>query len=89
MFTLTQAFALALASIILIAVPGPSVMFVVGRALSYGRRNALASVAGNAIGCYLVGVVIALGLGPLLERSDMLWSSPTEWCFCLSLKQAV
>ncbi|WP_283117557.1 hypothetical protein [Corynebacterium stationis] len=44
MFTLTQAFALALASIILIAVPGPSVMFVVGRALSYGRRNALASV---------------------------------------------
>ena len=73
MFTLTQAFALALASIILIAVPGPSVMFVVGRALSYGRRNALDSVAGNAIGCYLVGVVIALGLGPLLERSDMLF----------------
>lgn len=73
MFTPTQAFALALASIVLIAVPGPSVMFVVGRALSYGRGNALASVAGNAIGCYLVGVVIALGLGPLLERSDMLF----------------
>ncbi|RAX48088.1 LysE family translocator [Arthrobacter sp. AQ5-05] len=73
MVTLTQALALALASIVLIAVPGPSVMFVVGRALSYGRRNALASVVGNALGCYLVGVVIAVGLGPLTEGSDLLF----------------
>lgn len=49
-------------------------MFVVGRALSYGRRTALASVLGNSIGCYLAAVCIAIGLGPLLQRSDLLFS---------------
>lgn len=50
-------------------------MFVVGRALAVGRANALAIVVGNAIGCYLVGVAIALGLGPLLERSEVLFQT--------------
>lgn len=71
--TLSHAGALALACVLLIAVPGPSVMFVVGRALSRGRPAALASVIGNAIGCYLVGLAVALGLGPLLERSELLF----------------
>lgn len=71
MITTTQSIGLALASIVLIAVPGPSVMFVVGRAFSHGRTNALASVLGNAIGCFSVGVAIAIGLGPLLERSEV------------------
>lgn len=75
MVSLTQAGATALACVVLIAVPGPSVMFVVGRALSYGRANALASVVGNAIGCYLAGAAIAFGLGPLLERSELLFQS--------------
>ncbi len=66
---------MALACVVLIAVPGPSVMFVVGRAMSYGRANALASVIGNAVGCYLVGVTVALGLGPLLERSESLFQA--------------
>lgn len=70
MITAAQTIGLALASIVLIAVPGPSVMFVVGRAFSHGRTNALASVLGNAIGCFSVGVAIAFGLGPLLERSE-------------------
>lgn len=48
-------------------------MFVVGRAFSHGRANALASVLGNAIGCFSVGVAIAFGLGPLLERSELLF----------------
>jgi len=78
MVTPDQALATALACVVLIAVPGPSVMFVVGRALSHGRANALASVAGNAIGCYLVGVAIALGLGPLLERSEGLFQA-VKW----------
>ncbi|GAB3926275.1 lysine transporter LysE [Microlunatus endophyticus] len=73
MLTLQQVVGITLASVVLIAVPGPSVMFVVGRALSHGRGNALASVAGNAIGCYLVGAAIAVGLGPLLQRSETLF----------------
>jgi len=75
MFEATQAIGLAIASVVLIAVPGPSVMFVVGRAFSHGRGNALASVFGNAIGCFGVGVAIALGLGPLLERYELLFQA--------------
>ncbi|MQA61800.1 MAG: hypothetical protein GEU86_09960 [Actinophytocola sp.] len=68
-----QVFALALACVLLIAVPGPSVLFVIGRALSYGRATALASVAGNTAGTYLAAVCVAWGIGPLLERSALLF----------------
>jgi threonine/homoserine/homoserine lactone efflux protein len=32
----------ALTCLVVIAIPGPSVLFVVGRALAHGRRTALA-----------------------------------------------
>jgi threonine/homoserine/homoserine lactone efflux protein len=60
----------AVASFVLIAIPGPSVLFVIGRALSLGRGPAIASVAGNAVGVYVVAVLVAFGLGPLVQRSD-------------------
>ncbi len=53
----------------LIVVPGPSVMFVIARAVTVGRRAALATVAGNAAGVYAQVVLVALGLGALVERS--------------------
>lgn len=59
----------ALASFVLIVVPGPSVLFVVGRALAYGRRTALATIAGNAMGNYLVAICVAFGIGTLVQRS--------------------
>ena len=59
----------ALASLILIVIPGPSVLFVVGRALSYGRRTALATVCGNSAGNYVVAACVAFGIGTLVERS--------------------
>jgi threonine/homoserine/homoserine lactone efflux protein len=68
-----QVIALALACVLLIVVPGPSVLFVIGRALTYGRATALASVAGNTAGTYLAAICIALGIGPLLERSALLF----------------
>jgi len=60
----------AVASLVLIAIPGPSVLFVIGRALSLGRGPAIAGVAGNAVGVYVVAVLVALGLGTLVQRSD-------------------
>lgn len=68
-----QLIGLAVACVLLIAAPGPAVMFVVGRALSSGRRTALASVAGNGAGSYLAAVCVAVGLGPVLQRSDTLF----------------
>jgi len=43
-------------------IPGPSVLFVVGRALAHGRRTALASVLGNAFGVEVVAICVALGI---------------------------
>lgn len=60
---------LVLASSVLIAVPGPSIMFLVGQTIAVGRRNALRGVIGNAIGTYCVAVIVAIGIGSLLVRS--------------------
>jgi threonine/homoserine/homoserine lactone efflux protein len=59
----------ALASLVLIVIPGPGVLFVVGRALAHGRRIALATACGHAAGNYAVAAGVAVGLGALLEHS--------------------
>jgi threonine/homoserine/homoserine lactone efflux protein len=59
----------ALASLVLIVIPGPGVLFVVGRALAHGRRTALATAYGHAVGNYVVAACVAVGLGSVLERS--------------------
>jgi threonine/homoserine/homoserine lactone efflux protein len=64
-----QLLGFALASLVLIVIPGPGVLFVVGRALAYGRRTALATALGHAAGNYVVAACVAVGLGALLERS--------------------
>jgi threonine/homoserine/homoserine lactone efflux protein len=69
-----QLAAFAVASFVLIVIPGPSVLFVVGRALAHGRRTALASVAGNAIGVEVVAVCVALGIGTLVQRSTLVFT---------------
>lgn len=61
--------AFAAMSLLVIVIPGPSVLFVIGRALAHGRRTALATVLGNVLGSYLLVAAVALGLGSLVERS--------------------
>jgi threonine/homoserine/homoserine lactone efflux protein len=62
--------AYAIASFVIIVIPGPSVLFVIGRALSLGRGPALASVVGNALGVYAVAAFVAFGLGSVVQRSE-------------------
>jgi threonine/homoserine/homoserine lactone efflux protein len=69
MVSMQQVLAFGVAAFILIAIPGPSVIFVIGRALAYGRGVALASVAGNSLGLLLVMVLVALGLGVVVAES--------------------
>jgi threonine/homoserine/homoserine lactone efflux protein len=64
-----QLLGFALASFVLIVIPGPGVLFVVGRALAHGRRTAITTAAGHAAGNYVVAACVALGLGTLLQRS--------------------
>ena len=58
----------ALAAVV-IAIPGPSVMFTVSRALTAGRRVALLNVVGNEVGLVLQVVAAAFGMGAVVERS--------------------
>ncbi|OIJ85776.1 lysine transporter LysE [Streptomyces sp. MUSC 14] len=61
--------AFAAMALLVIVIPGPSVLFVIGRALAHGRRTALATVLGNLIGSYLLVTAVAWGLGTLVETS--------------------
>ncbi|RNG34317.1 LysE family translocator [Streptomyces botrytidirepellens] len=61
--------AFAAMSLLVIVIPGPSVLFVIGRALAHGRRTALATVLGNLVGSYLLVIAVAWGLGALVESS--------------------
>lgn len=57
------------ASLALLIVPGPSVLYVVALSLRQGRAAGLASVAGVGSGAYLHFVAAALGLSALLTAS--------------------
>lgn len=61
--------AFAALSFVLIVVPGPALLFVIGRALAHGRRTALLTVAGNTVGAYVLVIAVSLGVGPLVESS--------------------
>jgi threonine/homoserine/homoserine lactone efflux protein len=61
--------AFALTAFVVIVIPGPSVLFVVGRALASGRRVAVLTVIGNALGEYVQVIAVAFGVGALAEQS--------------------
>ena len=64
-----NAAAFALAALALIAIPGPSVLFVIGRSLSLGRVGGFLSVLGNALGMIPAIVAVAFGVGALVAQS--------------------
>lgn len=66
--------AFAAMSFLLIVIPGPSVLFVIGRALAQGRRAALTTVVGNTLGAYVLIVAVALGIGTFVERSVLVFT---------------
>ena len=74
MITPDQMLTFGLAAFILIAIPGPSVVFVIGRALAYGRGVALATVVGNTLGLLVIVVLVALGLGAIVQDSIVVFT---------------
>lgn len=67
--TTSQWLAFVIASALFIQVPGPSLLFTIGRALTVGRRDALLSVVGNAIGVTTQVMFVAMGLGAVVAAS--------------------
>jgi threonine/homoserine/homoserine lactone efflux protein len=67
--------AFVLVAVVLILVPGPSVLFVVTRSLTLGRGAGVATVAGNSAGVFVQVVAVAFGLGALVQESITAYSA--------------
>jgi threonine/homoserine/homoserine lactone efflux protein len=76
--TLAQWLPFALASAVLVAIPGPTVLLVVSYALGHGRKYALATTAGVALGDLTSMTASMLGLGVLLAASAE-WFMVLKW----------
>ncbi|MFF7334481.1 LysE family translocator [Streptomyces sp. NPDC090306] len=74
MLSADRLLAFAALSLLLIVIPGPSVLFVIGRALAQGRQAALTTVLGNTAGGYVLVVAVALGVGAVVERSVLVFT---------------
>jgi threonine/homoserine/homoserine lactone efflux protein len=59
----------AVTAFVIILIPGPSVLFVVSRAIVLGRAAGVATVVGNTVGAFTQATAVAFGIGPLVERS--------------------
>lgn len=67
--SLHQVIGFALAALVIIVVPGPSVLFAVSRGVALGRRAALATTAGNTAGALLLAWLVSAGLGGIIATS--------------------
>ena len=63
------------ASVALLIVPGPAVLYIVGRSLRHGRAAGFLSVLGICTGTLLHVVAAALGLTALLRASPIAFSA--------------
>lgn len=63
------------ASAVLLAIPGPTVLLVISYALGHGKRAAVATVTGVALGDFTAMTASMLGLGALLATSAALFTA--------------
>jgi threonine/homoserine/homoserine lactone efflux protein len=62
------------ASIIMLVIPGPAVLFIVARGISQGRLAAFASVLGVAVGSFIHVIAAVVGLSALMAGSALAFS---------------
>jgi threonine/homoserine/homoserine lactone efflux protein len=64
----------AAVALVILVIPGPSVLFVVGRAVALGRRAGVVTAAGNEVGELLQVAAVALGIGAIVQRSLLVFT---------------
>lgn len=85
--------AYVIATLVVLAIPGPTIMLVVSYALTQGRRSAFASVMGVGLGDATAATASLLGLGAILAASAtaftvlkwvgaayLVWLGIKMWC---------
>ncbi|GGK96771.1 putative translocator [Salinibacterium xinjiangense] len=63
-----------MAALALILLPGPSVLFVIGRSMSLGRKGGVLSVADNALSTLPAITAISLGVGAIVAESVVVFT---------------
>lgn len=66
--------AFSVTALVLIATPGPGVLFIVSRGVSLGRRAALATVFGHFCGLMVQVLAVAAGIGAVVQESILVFS---------------
>lgn len=75
MVPLDNLLAFTVAALVLIVIPGPAVLFSVGRTLALGRAGGLLSVAGVTLALVPIVALVALGVGGIIARSVELFTA--------------
>lgn len=65
----------AVASFLLVLIPGPSVLFAIARSLSLGRLGGFVTVLGNTLGQVPLILAVALGVGAIVANSIVLFTA--------------
>lgn len=66
--------AFIVAAFVMVVIPGPTVLFTIGRAMSLGRMGGFLSILGTAIGSIVLVVAVALGVGTVIAQSVVLFT---------------
>jgi threonine/homoserine/homoserine lactone efflux protein len=66
--------AFVVAALVLIVIPGPAVLFSVGRTLALGRVGGLLSVVGVTLALIPIVAAVALGVGAIIAKSVVLFT---------------
>ncbi|BDV32096.1 LysE family translocator [Microbacterium terricola] len=74
MVPLDNLLAFALASLVIIVIPGPAVLFSVGRTLALGRAGGLLSVVGVTLSLFPIVALVAIGVGGIVAQSVVLFT---------------
>jgi threonine/homoserine/homoserine lactone efflux protein len=74
MLPLPNLLAFLAAAVVLVMMPGPTVLFVVGRSLALGRRGGLLSVLGNALGILPIIAAVSFGVGAIVMQSEIVFT---------------
>ena len=53
-------------------------LFIIARAVAWGRKVAVVTVAGNVSGAFVLSSLVAFGLGPILQRSELAFMA-VQW----------
>ncbi|MFY9714408.1 MAG: LysE family translocator [Microbacterium sp.] len=75
MFSTATLTTFVVAAFIMVAIPGPTVLFTIGRAMALGRLGGFLSIVGTAIGSIILVIGVALGVGTVIAQSAVLFTA--------------